>query len=135
MRVTLSRSKLQSDILKRVEELSEQDVMACYQCGNCSAGCPAAGAMDVLPQRVMRLIQLGAIEELLVKKSIWVCASCVTCSVRCPRGVDIAKVMEALRQMVLRKKANYVNINAIDEKLREELPPVALIPNFRKFTL
>ncbi|MBU4445324.1 heterodisulfide reductase, partial [bacterium] len=65
----------------------------------------------------------------------WICAACITCTVKCPRGVDIAKVMEGLRQIVLRRDFEHINIREIDKKLREKLPQIALIGNFRKTIL
>lgn len=75
----------------------------CYQCGKCTAGCPVAFAMDKVPREIMRLVQLGLVEDALNSKTIWLCASCDTCSTRCPREVDIAKVMETLRIIAKQK--------------------------------
>ena len=91
--------------------------------------------MEILPHHVIRLIQLGRIEEILASNTPWICAACITCSVRCPKGVDIAAVMEALRQMVLRKNVQRVEINRIDREMLSELPQIALVNNFRKLTL
>jgi heterodisulfide reductase subunit C len=82
-----------------VEERSGVKVPSCYQCGKCSAGCPAAHAMDLLPHQIMRLIQLGKRDKVLASKAIWLCASCETCTTRCPQEVDIARTMDALRQI------------------------------------
>jgi heterodisulfide reductase subunit C len=76
------------------------NVFLCYQCGRCSAGCPAALAMDVLPHQVIHLVKLGCVEELLRSHSIWMCAGCQTCTARCPNGIDVAGVMDALRQVL-----------------------------------
>ncbi len=77
-----------------------ENVYLCYQCGRCSAGCPAALAMDILPHQVIQLVKLGCVEELLRSHSIWVCAGCQTCTARCPNGIDVAGVMDALRQVL-----------------------------------
>ncbi|WP_243270054.1 4Fe-4S dicluster domain-containing protein [Thermanaerosceptrum fracticalcis] len=74
------------------------DVGRCYQCGKCTAGCPVAFAMDYTPREIVRLLQLGLKEEALKSKTIWLCATCDTCSTRCPREVEPAKLMEGLRQ-------------------------------------
>jgi heterodisulfide reductase subunit C len=121
--------------VERIAELSNTNIFSCYQCGNCSGGCPAADYMDLLPHQVIRLIQLGHIEEILDSNTPWICAACITCSVRCPKGVDIAAVMEALRQLVLRKNLQRVDINKIDRKDLAELPQIALLNYFRKLTL
>ncbi|MFZ5591897.1 MAG: 4Fe-4S dicluster domain-containing protein [Bacillota bacterium] len=85
--------------IARLREASGQAVEKCYQCGKCTAGCPIAPFMDLVPNRVMRLVQLGQEEELLRAQSIWLCAFCSTCSVRCPRQIEVARVMDALRIM------------------------------------
>ncbi|MEJ5330175.1 MAG: 4Fe-4S dicluster domain-containing protein [Desulfobaccales bacterium] len=75
----------------------------CYQCKKCSAGCPLTFAMDLLPDTVIRLALLGQEESLLSCRTIWVCASCVTCTTRCPNGIDIAGVMDWLKEEALRR--------------------------------
>lgn len=69
----------------------------CYQCGKCSAGCPMAHAMDLLPRQVMRCIQLGDMDTLLKSKSIWLCASCHACVDRCPNSINLPGIMEFSR--------------------------------------
>ncbi len=75
----------------------------CYQCGKCTAGCPVTFAMDIEPSRVMRLVQLGQEERVLRSKAIWLCVGCQTCTTRCPQEIDIAKVMDTLREMATEK--------------------------------
>src|SRR5512134_3630405 len=77
------------------------DVSACYQCGKCSAGCPMAASMDILPNQLVRLVQLDRIDRALRSEAIWKCVSCVTCSTRCPQAVDCAGVIDHLRQMAV----------------------------------
>jgi len=133
MRVKLSSEKLQSDFVKKVEEISGQDLLACNQCGKCSAGCPVAFAMDLLPSQVIRLAQLG-LEEVLDANTIWYCASCQTCLSRCPRGVDLPRVMEALRQIALKERGDYLEMPEISADLLTQAPQLALISGFRKYT-
>ena len=85
--------------LDALEARSGQKVSRCFQCGKCSNGCPLAFAMDLMPNQVLRMIQLGLDEEILASKTIWVCAGCQTCTTRCPNDIDIARVMDSLRQM------------------------------------
>jgi heterodisulfide reductase subunit C len=85
------------EFMKQVESIIGQSVAKCYQCGNCTAGCPAAPEMDFGPQRIIRVVQLGLKEPALSSNTIWTCASCVTCTTRCPQEVDITGVMDALR--------------------------------------
>jgi len=88
-----------NELLQSVRERSGVQVEVCYQCGKCSAGCPAAEFMDLMPRQVMRAVQLGQAELALRSRTIWLCASCQTCSARCPMELDVARVMDVLRQM------------------------------------
>jgi heterodisulfide reductase subunit C len=85
-----------------VAQESGESILACYQCQKCSAGCPVAYAMDILPNQVIRMVQFGLKGRVLSSHTIWICASCYTCSVRCPNDIDIAKVMDVLRHIALR---------------------------------
>ena len=85
-----------------VAQESGESILACYQCQKCSAGCPVAYAMDILPNQVIRMVQFGLRDRVLTSHTIWICASCYTCSVRCPNDIDIAKVMDVLRHIALR---------------------------------
>ncbi|MCX7020960.1 MAG: 4Fe-4S dicluster domain-containing protein [bacterium] len=99
MALTLELKRLQGDIERQVEALSGQVAAECYQCGNCTAGCPTAYEMEIKPNRVVRYLQLGFGEKLLKVNTPWICASCETCYTRCPKGVSVAAVMDALRQI------------------------------------
>jgi heterodisulfide reductase subunit C len=88
--------------LSEVVQASGEKIQACFQCQKCSAGCPIAYAMDILPNQMLRHIQYGHREKVLSSKTIWICASCYTCSVRCPNNIDLAKIMDALRNLALR---------------------------------
>jgi heterodisulfide reductase subunit C len=134
MRTLVSHKKISDDFVKKIEEISGQKLLACYQCGKCSAGCPAVSEMDILPNQVIRFAQLGLKEELLESKSVWVCASCYTCNVRCPKGIKIAEVMEAVRQILLRKRKDHVEVPKLSNEEKASVPAIALISNFRKFT-
>lgn len=92
-------STIESDSLVEVESRSHTRLSSCYQCGKCSAGCPMAEQMDLLPNQLIRLVQLGRLERALRCDAIWQCVSCLTCSTRCPKSVDCAGVMDALRQL------------------------------------
>jgi heterodisulfide reductase subunit C len=90
-----------------------------------------ADFMDLMPNQVMRLAQLGRVEEIIKSKTPWICAACLTCTVRCPRGMKIAEVMEAARQYVLRQRDSSHHLNKLNEQA-DELPPIAVISAFRK---
>ena len=80
---------------------SHLDLQNCYQCGKCTAGCPVAESMDVAPNQLVRLVQLGLIEKARRSEAIWQCVSCQTCSSRCPKSVDCAGAIDALRQAAI----------------------------------
>ncbi|MDK2820406.1 MAG: heterodisulfide reductase subunit [Clostridia bacterium] len=87
----------------KVESESGVVLSDCYQCGKCSAGCPAAFAMDYTPRQVIRLLQLGLGGEALKSHTPWLCASCQTCYSRCPREINLPRLMEAVRQEAKRR--------------------------------
>jgi heterodisulfide reductase subunit C len=95
-----SHRKMEDDVIAAIKEISGEEVRACYQCGKCTAGCPMASTMDLMPNQVLRLIQVGEYEQALQSRTIWQCASCLTCAGRCPKEVDPARVMDALRTLL-----------------------------------
>ena len=103
--ITIKKNKTSRALKDAVEELSGVDVSACLQCKKCSNGCPVARLANTRPSEIMRLLQLGGGEELLLRDLIWVCASCETCSARCPMCLDVAAVMDALRRLGLERGA------------------------------
>ncbi|MBQ3388632.1 MAG: 4Fe-4S dicluster domain-containing protein [Thermoguttaceae bacterium] len=86
-------------LIADVERLAHTQVNDCYQCGKCTAGCPRAGVMDAGPTRLIRLVQTGDVLEAAACESVWQCVSCLTCTTRCPKSVNIAGVVDALRQI------------------------------------
>ena len=134
MIIKISQKKIKDNFVAKVEELSGQNLLVCYQCGKCSAGCPAVSQMDILPNQIIRFAQLGLKDELLKSKSIWTCASCMTCNARCPKGINIAEVIEAIQQILLRKRKDHVKIEKLSEAEKADVPPIALISCFRKYT-
>lgn len=99
-RLTVSDDK---SFQKEIEQLSGQKISSCYQCGECTAGCPVAYTADVMPNQVSRLVQLGQDEEALKSSMIWLCVGCETCATRCPRSVELSKVMDALRETAVKR--------------------------------
>jgi heterodisulfide reductase subunit C len=97
----------------KIEELSGESIDLCFQCGACSSGCPLTQEMDLLPSTGI---------------------TCFDCEVRCPRGIDIANVMEALRQTVLRGKYDKTNLDDLSPEELRELPQIAIISSQRKLT-
>ncbi len=89
--------------------------------------------MEPPPSRAIRLLQLGRVQELLDSQGIWLCASCMVCGTRCPRGVDYAKIAEACRAIKLRAKYSRVDPDTIAIDETEEIPQQAFVAGFRKF--
>ena len=132
MKITMD--KLDGDLMREVEEYSGEKVSACFQCGKCSGGCPLVTSMDLLPHQVMRFVQMGLKEEILNSKTIWICASCFTCTARCQRELDLAKVMESFRVMKLRQKGgNLLHPRVLTSAQLQEAPQQAIISGFRKY--
>jgi len=86
-----------------ISEMAHTAVEDCYQCGKCTAGCPMADVMDLMPNQIVRLAQLGEEGRAVACGAIWLCVSCQTCTQRCPKSVDIAAVMDAMRQLSLER--------------------------------
>ena len=82
---------------EKLVERAQADIRDCYQCGNCSAGCPAAFTFDYTPNQVMRMLQVGLVDEVLDSKAVQLCVQCLTCTARCPRNIDIAGIIEDLK--------------------------------------
>ncbi len=92
------------ELKARVEELAGTRLSDCYQCGKCTAGCPRGEMMDMGPTRLMRAAQTGDILNASRADSIWRCLSCLTCSARCPKSVNVSGVIDALRQLSIEQK-------------------------------
>jgi heterodisulfide reductase subunit C len=119
------------ELVREVEDLCGENVFGCYQCGTCSAGCPFVDEMDLTPDEVLRYIVLDR-KEVLNSKTIWLCSACFACAERCPRDINITKVMEALRQIILRRKIDHSYAHKIPKQERETIPQIAFVSLFRK---
>ena len=103
MKWFISQETIRSDFRETLEKVSGVELSHCYQCGKCSAGCPIAPEMEYLPNQIIRMAQLGMESQVLNSNTMWLCASCITCTARCPREIDIAEIMDALRRIAYRK--------------------------------
>ena len=119
------------ELVQEVEELCGENLFGCYQCGTCSAGCPFVEDMDLAPDDVIRYVILDK-KEVLNSKTIWLCASCYTCAERCPRDLNLTKIMEALRQIILRKNIDKTDLVKIPKDEIESIPQLAFVSLFRK---
>lgn len=95
--------KVDYSFLEETKKKSGEDLSLCYQCLKCTAGCPTAPYMDIRPNNIIRMIQMGMKQEVLGSSAIWLCVSCETCGTRCPNEIDIGRLMDALREMAIEK--------------------------------
>lgn len=102
LKLELSERPFAEEVRRRLKV----DVRECYQCGRCTAGCPVAYAMDAAPHMILRGIQLEQYEWVLGRNTYWICASCVTCSTRCPCEIDVARIMDGLRELALEREVH-----------------------------
>ncbi len=108
----------------------------CMRCGKCSATCPAYDEMEYHPHQFVNMIDSGDIEPLLNSKSIFKCLSCFACIERCPRGVEPAKLVEAVRLSNIRKQgANHLDSNLVADMAANdlEIPQQLIVSAYRKY--
>ena len=126
-----SVKNLQSEIIRQ----SGVNPKKCMKCGKCSATCPAYDAMEYHPHQFVSMVESGDIEPLLKSESLYTCLSCFACIDRCPRGVEPAKLVEAVRLEVIKKQgANRMTANDVPGLLDEDIPQQALVSAFRKYS-
>lgn len=107
----------------------------CMRCGKCSGTCPAYDEMEYHPHQFVSMVESGDIEPLMNSKSLYQCLTCFACVDRCPRGVEPAKLVEAVRLAVIRQKgANHLKADDIPALLDEDIPQQALVSALRKYS-
>ncbi len=119
---------------KRISDLelaTGETISDCYQCGKCTAGCPAS--MDPAPSVLIQFLKLGQFELAKNAESIWSCMACLTCSERCPKNVSPAAIIEGLKNLHLREMDPRVNLETMSRDLLAHSPQMAIISGFRKF--
>ena len=122
---------LQEEIIR----ISGVNPSKCMRCGKCSATCPAYDEMEYHPHQFVNMVECGDIEPLLNSESLYKCLSCFACIDRCPRGVQPAKVVEAVRLTAIRKQgANHLTADMVPEIVDEDTPQQLLVSAFRKYT-
>jgi len=130
----MTTAKKANRLAEDIKENTGENPASCYQCAKCSAACPVTSAMDLLPHQVIRYLQLGLEEDLVKSKTPWICASCFTCAARCPRDIDLARMMEGVRLVLLRTRggSKFGPEDLTPEQI-EKLPQQALVSGFRKY--
>lgn len=107
----------------------------CMRCGKCSATCPAYDEMEYHPHQFVYMVESGDLQPLLDSKSLYQCLSCFACIDRCPRGVEPAKLVEAVKLAVIRKQGqNHLKADDIPNLLDEDMPQQAIVSAFRKYS-
>ena len=89
--------------LEQLEAAGPFRAGACFQCRKCTNGCPVVFAMDLFPDEVIRMVNLGQRQTVLACQTIWICAACETCTTRCPNDVRIAELMDCLKEMAVQE--------------------------------
>ena len=121
-------------LCKEVIRISGIDPRKCMKCGKCSATCPAFEDMDIHPHEFVSMLCDERIDRLLSSKSLWRCVSCFACVERCPRGVEPARLIEAVRVCLIRNRnENFISPDEIPAMLDPQLPQQAIVSTFRKF--
>ena len=127
----MSDAKKQAELIR---EISGVNPPKCMKCGKCSATCPAFDEMDIKPHQFVSYILNEDIEALANSKSLWKCLSCFACVERFPRDVKPGKLIDGVRQLVVRQKGqDYLSPNEIPELLDPELPQQLLVSAFRRY--
>ncbi len=125
-----------TELLKeQIVRMSGVNTRKCMKCGKCSGTCPSYDEMEYHPHQFVYMVENGDIEELMNSKSIYKCLSCFACVDRCPRSVEPAKLVEAVRLAVIRQQgANHLKSDDIPALLDEEMPQQAIVSALRKYS-
>lgn len=123
------------NLKEQVIRMSGVNPRKCMRCGKCSATCPSYGEMEYHPHQFVYMVENGDIETLMKSDSVYKCLSCFACVDRCPRGIEPAKLVEALRLLNVRQKgANHLTANDIPKLLDGDMPQQAIMSAFRKYS-
>ena len=121
-------------VKEQILRTSGVNPLKCMRCGKCSGTCPSYDEMEYHPHQFVYMVEQGDIEALMRSKSIYQCLSCFACVDRCPRGVEPARLVEALRLAVIRQKGmNRLTPDDIPALLDDEMPQQAVVSALRKY--
>ena len=125
---------MKQNIKDQILHISGSDVIKCMRCGKCSATCPSYDEMEYHPHQFVYMVECGDISKLMESESIYKCLSCFACVERCPRGVEPAKLIEAVRLEVIRRQGkDHLKPDDIPSLIDEDLPGQAVITAMRKY--
>jgi len=116
---------------KELEIATGEIISDCYQCGKCTAGCPASKTLS--PSVLIHYLQLGLFEEAVNSESIWSCMGCLTCSERCPKNVSPAAIIEGLKRIHLNNLQPRVILHTLGQEFLANSTQQAVVSGFRKF--
>ena len=121
-------------MIESIKRISGVNPRKCMKCGKCSASCPAYDEMEYHPHQFVDMVENGRIDELMASRGIYMCLSCFACIDRCPRGVEPAKLIEAVRHAVIRQQGkNHLKTEDIPAMLDDETPQQLLVSAFRRY--
>lgn len=119
---------------EEIQRISGVNPRKCMRCGKCSATCPSYEEMEYHPHQFVYMVEEGLLEPLMKSASLFRCLSCFACVDRCPRNVEPAKLVEAVRLAVVRQQGeNHMNVEQIPEIWDEDLPQQAIVSALRKY--
>ena len=122
------------NMIETITRISGVNPRKCMKCGKCSAACPAYDEMEYHPHQFVSMVENGRIDELMASKGIYMCLSCFACVERCPRNVEPAKLIEAVRLAVIRQQGmDRLKPETIAQMDDEQLPQQAITSAFRKY--
>ena len=128
-------SNKNANLSEELIRISGVNPRKCMRCGKCSGTCPAYDEMEYHPHQFVYMVETGDIEPLLESESLYRCLTCFACVERCPRGVEPAKLVEAVRLAAIRKQGNNrLTANDIPAFLDDDIPQQAIVSAFRKYT-
>ena len=120
---------------EQVLRMSGVNPRKCMRCGKCSGTCPSYDEMEYHPHQFVYMVETGDVETLMKSQSVYKCLSCFACVERCPRGVEPAKLIEAIRLLAIREKgANHMTADDIPALVDEDLPQQAIVSAMRKYS-
>ena len=126
---------MKDELMNEIQRIAGVNPRKCMRCGKCSGTCPSYGEMEYHPHQFVYMVETGEIEPLLQSKSLYKCLSCFACVDRCPRGVEPAKLVEAVRLQVIRKQGmNHLKADDIPAMLDDDLPQQAIVTAMRKYS-
>ena len=127
----MNKEYLRDEIIR----MSGVNPKKCMKCGKCSATCPAYDEMEYHPHQFVNMVENGDVEPLMESKGLYRCLSCFACIDRCPRNVQPAKLVEAIRlELTKQQGKNHLKAETVSQIADDEIPQQLLVSAFRKYS-